>query len=159
MTTMTETAPPETFEELYERIGKVPLRRIRMKPAPGTATEKDLIALLDGANKRLCELVDGVLVEKDMSADASLLGGLLVHIIWAFVEPRKLGWVFPADGATKLFPGLVRIPDVSFLRRERAPGRKRPGDPLSASSRIWLSKCLAQATRPQRSSGRCGITS
>jgi Uma2 family endonuclease len=128
--TVTDSNSPETFEEFHERIGQVPLRRIRMRPAPGMATEQDVIALLEAPNKRLCELVDGVLVDKDMSVEASLLGGLLVHILWAFVEPRKLGWVFPADSATRLFPGLVRIPDVSFLCRNRAPGGKRPSGPL-----------------------------
>ncbi len=130
MATVTASGSPETFEELHEQIGKVPLRRIRTRPAPGMATEEDVIALLEAADNRLCELVDGVLVEKAMSADASFFAGILVQILWNFVEPRKLGWVYPADGAVKLFPRLVRIPDVSFFRRDRAPGGKRPRGPL-----------------------------
>ena len=49
---------------LVERLGDVPLDRLRIPPAPGTATEKDLIAALEGPQKHICELVDGVLVEK-----------------------------------------------------------------------------------------------
>ena len=33
----------ETFADLHRRLGEVPLDRIRMKPAPGTATEEDLL--------------------------------------------------------------------------------------------------------------------
>jgi hypothetical protein len=43
----------------------VPLCRIRMHPAPGTATEADVLMRPNG-EKRLFELVDGVLVEKPM---------------------------------------------------------------------------------------------
>jgi Uma2 family endonuclease len=126
MATVTEGGTPEPFAELLEQLGKVPLERIRMRPAPGTATEEDVIALLEAADKRLCELVDGVLVEKPIGIKESLLAGLLVQILWNFVQPKKLGYVLPADGAVRLFPRLVRIPDVSFIRRDRLPGGKFP---------------------------------
>jgi Uma2 family endonuclease len=126
MVTVTGPETPETFADLYKQIGEVPLERILMRPAPGMATEEDVIALLDAADKRLCELVDGVLVEKTMGAEESLLTGILIELLWGFVRPRKLGWVMPPDGAVRLFPKLVRIPDVSFIRRERAPGGKFP---------------------------------
>ena len=124
MATVTETDAPETFADLLERIGNVPLDRIRMRPAPGTATEKDVIAALEAANKRLYELVDGVLVEKPMGAEESLLAGIIIQILWNFVEPRKIGYVFAPDAAVRLFPKLIRIPDVSVLRRDRLPGGK-----------------------------------
>ena len=36
-----------------------------MVPPPGTATEQDVTELVDHAD-RLCELIDGILVEKTM---------------------------------------------------------------------------------------------
>jgi Uma2 family endonuclease len=130
MATVTGPETPDTFADLYKQIGEVPLERIRMRPAPGMATEEDVVALLGAADKRLCELVDGVLVEKAMGAEESLLAGILVELLWRFVRPRKLGWVMPPDGAVRLFPKLVRIPDVSFIRRGRAPGGRFPKVPL-----------------------------
>jgi hypothetical protein len=58
-------APPtiETVAELLEALGDIPPERIRMHPWPGTATENDVLAA-HARDKRLCELVDGVLVEK-----------------------------------------------------------------------------------------------
>jgi hypothetical protein len=48
---------------LIERLGDIDPARIRLNPPAGKATEKDLIQLLDGNDKVLCELVDGTLVE------------------------------------------------------------------------------------------------
>jgi tRNA A37 methylthiotransferase MiaB len=53
----------ETVADLLESLGDIPPERIRMRPLPGTATEDDVLAV-HASEKRLCELVDGVLVEK-----------------------------------------------------------------------------------------------
>ena len=47
-----------------ERLGNIPAYRIRLQPSPGMAIEDDVIAALEAPRKRICELVDGVLVEK-----------------------------------------------------------------------------------------------
>lgn len=54
----------QTVADLVHQLGDIPLHRIRMNPLLGKATEKDLIKLLNGPNKVLCELVDGTLMEK-----------------------------------------------------------------------------------------------
>ena len=51
-----------TLTELAKRFGPMPAWRIRSEPAPGTATEQDVIEVEQNEN-RLCELVDGVLVK------------------------------------------------------------------------------------------------
>lgn len=43
-----------------------------------------------------------------------------------FCAPKKLGVVAGEGGMLRLFPGLVRIPDVSFIGRSRLPGGKPP---------------------------------
>lgn len=54
-----------TMLDIYQALGEIPLERIRMIPPPGTATEQDL--LLNNENgDGLCELIDGILVEKAM---------------------------------------------------------------------------------------------
>ncbi len=65
-------APIQTLADLMERLGGVPLERIRFHPAPGTAVEQDVLE----AEKQglLCELVDGVLVEKAMGYSESTAG-------------------------------------------------------------------------------------
>jgi Uma2 family endonuclease len=116
----------ETFADLLRRIGNVSPERIPLHPPPGTATEKDVAAALDGPDKRLYELVDRVLVEKTMGTKEGLLAGLIVYFFWGFLDENDLGLVVGADGPVRLQLGLVRIPDVSFISWERLPGGELP---------------------------------
>jgi len=128
---MAQTTQPEfgdwTAVDLVQRFGAIPLHRIRHTPMPGTATERDVIEIREHED-RLCELVDGVLVEKAMGSYEAYLGSLLTHLLWAFVRPRKLGVVLSADAMIRLAPGLIRIPDVSFFSWARLPGGKITGE-------------------------------
>src|SRR4051794_39013542 len=126
MATVTpDTEAVENFRELLDRLGDVPLERILTKPPPGTATEDDVLAAEAAPRKRLCELVDGVLVEKAMGTKEGLLASVLVHLLWNFVEKDDLGLVLGEGGMLRLFPGRVRIPDVAFISKENAARRRR----------------------------------
>jgi len=131
MTPAIETEPPfETVEDLLAQLGDIPAERVLLRPAPGTATEADVLAYEAAPRKRLCELIDGVLVEKAMGYPESLLAGTLVTYLNMFVMPRNLGLVSTADGMMRLFAGRVRIPDVAFVSWDRIPGRRRPKAPI-----------------------------
>src|SRR5260370_10703558 len=47
-----------------------------------------------------------------------------------FVNPRNLGIVSGESGMMRIFPGLVRIPDVAFASWKRFPNRRMPTDPI-----------------------------
>jgi len=115
----------KTLADLLDRLGGVPLDRIRFHPPPGTATVQDVIAIADHEDK-LCELVEGVLVEKVMAYRESGLAAFVVTLLNTFVIPRNLGIVTPADGTFELMPDLVRIPDAAFTNWDRFPGRRYP---------------------------------
>jgi Uma2 family endonuclease len=119
----------ETFADLLEQLGDIPLHRIRLRPPPGMAKERDVIRMHDREN-RLCELVDGVLVEKTMGARESLLAGLLLYYVWDFLHENDVGLALGADGTLRLMPGLVRIPDVCVITWERLPTRELPEKPI-----------------------------
>jgi Uma2 family endonuclease len=119
----------DTLADLVERLGGIPLDRIRYRPFPGTATEQDVVRIEEEEN-RLCELVEGVLVEKAMGLRESLLAGALIGCLRDFVIPRNLGLVSGEGGMMRLFAGLVRIPDVAFVSWARLPGRKVPKEPI-----------------------------
>lgn len=127
---MSQTATIETLAELLDQLGHIPLERIRMQPPPGTATESDILTAEAGSRKRLCELIDGVLVEKVMGFCESVLAGFLFRCLDDFVRPRNLGILTTADGMVRLWPGRVRIPDVAFISWERVPGRRMPTEPI-----------------------------
>ena len=125
----TPTATIETLADLLEQLGGIAPDRVRFRPAPGTATEKDVLAIHDHEG-RLYELMHGVLVEKAVGLRESLLAIALASLLRGFVRPRNLGLVTGADGMMRLFPGLVRIPDVAFLSWNRFPNRRVPTEPL-----------------------------
>jgi Uma2 family endonuclease len=129
-TVLTPSPPSENFAELLNRLGHVPPERIRLCPPPGTATEADVLAAMETPRKRLCELIEGVLVEKVMGFRESLLAMFLAELLNAFIRPRNLGLVSGPDGTIRLFAGRVRIPDVAFVSWDRLPGRRVPTVPI-----------------------------
>ncbi len=120
----------DTAADLLERLGNIPLNRILMRAPPGTATEEDAIALLEADNKRLVELVDGVLVEKPMSNKSSQVGMLLARFLGIHLETHDTGTLLGPDGAARLMPGLIRVPDLSYIRWDKLPGGELPDEPL-----------------------------
>lgn len=119
----------ETLADLLAQLGGISPERVRFRPLPGTATEQDVLDV-QAREGRLCELVDGVLVEKGMGFRESFLSMALSAILWGFVKPRNLGLVTGADGMVRLSSGMVRIPDVAFISWNRLPGRRVPTEPI-----------------------------
>ena len=127
----TAVARELTLADVLQQLGGISPRRVRFRPAPGTATEDDVIKIRD-RERRLFELIDGVLVEKVMGLPESGLGSAVIHILYAFVVSRNLGFVTGMDGTFELMPHLVRIPDVAFTSWDRVPGRRYPTTPVPA---------------------------
>src|SRR5690348_18167313 len=102
--------PIRNLADLQRRLGDVPLNRLRFRPAPGTATVADVdrIRETEGA---ICELIDGVLVEKAVGYSESTLAAYLIMVVGPYVLQHDLGFISGADGMVQLIPDLVRIPD------------------------------------------------
>jgi Uma2 family endonuclease len=84
-------------------------------------TPEDLLAMPD---RKSYELVDGHLVERNVSVLSSWVGTRMCRVVDIFVEEHGIGWVWGADLGYVCFPnapGKVRKPDVSFVRKERLP--------------------------------------
>jgi Uma2 family endonuclease len=89
-------------------------------------TPEDLLAMPDGNGY---ELVDGRLVERKLGSESSRVGTRLCSRLDPFCEEHRLGIVWGADNGYQCFPhqpGLVRRPDVSFVRFGRLPGDVPP---------------------------------
>jgi Uma2 family endonuclease len=89
-------------------------------------TPEDLLAMPDGKSY---ELVGGQLVERDMGAESSWVGGEVLFALRRHCAEHKVGWPFPADNGYQCFPhepNLVRKPDVSFIRIGRFAGETVP---------------------------------
>jgi Uma2 family endonuclease len=123
------TIGPWTAVDLVEHFGAIPLHRIRQSPSPGTATEQNVIEISEHED-RYCELIDGTLVEKTVGAYESYLAVYLIELLGSFVRKNGLGIVLGEGGIMRLAPGLVRIPDVSFISVGRLPGGRVPREPI-----------------------------
>ncbi len=128
MATVSETGLTVwTASEVIARFGDIPIARIRTSPPPGEATEADVIELHD-RHDRLCELIDGTLVEKAMGWKESELAIIIATLLRNFVSANRLGKVLGSDGMFRLEPEQVRIPDVAFISKQRFAGRTlQPG--------------------------------
>jgi Uma2 family endonuclease len=115
--------------DLLRDLGDIPPERVWLTPQPGTATAKDVIEA-EAKYNRLCELVDGTLVEKTMGFTEGRVALVLGIFLEDFVYAADLGFVLGADGMMRIAPDLVRIPDVSFVSFARLPSRELPAEPI-----------------------------
>jgi Uma2 family endonuclease len=82
-------------------------------------TPADLLTMPDG--KRY-ELVDGQLVELNMSMWSSHVAGIIHWLLTTYCRDKRLGWTFPEGTSYQCFaafPNMVGKPDCSFIRLNR----------------------------------------
>ncbi|MDA1050736.1 MAG: Uma2 family endonuclease [Planctomycetota bacterium] len=118
-----------TIADLQAHLGDIPAERIRLFPPPGYATEADVLEIEDRED-RLCELEDGILVEKPMGWYESILAILVARKIRNYSDDHDLGQVLGADGSLKILPRMVKIPDVSFVGWARFPKERLVRRPI-----------------------------
>jgi len=85
-------------------------------------TPEDLLNM--GDDGKGFELVDGRLVEINMSLLSCLVAGRLYGLLFVYCEANRLGWLLPQDSGFQYDPNSprkVRKPDAAFIRRERLP--------------------------------------
>lgn len=114
-----------SLADLLQSLGDIPASRIRLSLPLGHATEEDVLNIGDH-DDRLFELENGILVEKPMGWYESVLAMLIGIEIGTYLKTHNLGHVLGADGTLKILPGIVKIPDVSFISWKRFP-RERLG--------------------------------
>ena len=119
-----------TLGDLQRHLGDISADRVRLFPLPGTGTADDAEVVQREGNS-LCELVDGVLVEKPIESLKSLVAIEVAFALRRYLEDHPMGVVLGADGLLQIGPKLVRGPDVSFISWERFPGRTLP------TERVW----------------------
>ncbi|MBY0231082.1 MAG: Uma2 family endonuclease [Gemmataceae bacterium] len=144
---MPRTATTDTLAELVHRLGDVPLERIRTRPAPGTAKESHFLAALkrDGYP---CELVDGTLVEKPMGLKESQLAIWIAFHLNSYLARHAVGILTGADGAMRLMGGLIRVPDLAFIRASKLPKGVLPDEPLPDLAPCLAVEVLSASNRP-----------
>jgi Uma2 family endonuclease len=131
------TVPPARGESAYDNLaeflhalGDISPHRVLLDPPPGTATEQDMLLLVE-RDKRMVELIDGTLVEKGVGSIESIIATSIATAISNFIKPRKIGIVAGEAFMARMRTGRVRMPDVSFVSFDRFPDRIFPKSPIT----------------------------
>lgn len=113
-----------TLADLVHRLGDVPLSRIRIPPAPETATEEDLIRINATKTEAWYELIDRTLVATGMAIHKALM----VPVLCCHVMPaaKGNGIVLVSGAFMRLHDGSVRTPDFCFIAWNKFPDGKIP---------------------------------
>ncbi len=125
-----QTALIETMADVLDRLGGIAAERVLTRPAPGTATEADLLRLPDETQK-ICELIDNTLVVKAVGAPESELAMNLVGFLKIFLKEmgtKGIIRILGPDGHTRYFGGNIRMPDVAVFPRDELPDGRIPKD-------------------------------
>ena len=146
MSTAVAVREYETVAELLDSLG-VPPERVRLKPAPGTATEQDVLDVWE-REKRLCELVDGTLVEKTVGYLEGCLATWISHLILEYLSHHDLGQCAGSDAMMRIAPHMVRIPDVSFVSWNRLGGRTTPREHIPDLCPDLAIEVISTSNRP-----------
>jgi Uma2 family endonuclease len=148
LTMSTAVTEELTLADVLQLLGGISPRRIRFRPVPGTASEEDVIKIRD-RERRLFELIGGVLVEKLMDYWESVLAIELARLLGNFVRRRNLGTLAGEAGMLRLSPGLVRIPDLSFISRDRLALHRRARPPILPLAPDLAIEVLSEGNTPQ----------
>jgi len=116
-----------SLAERLEDLGNISAQRLRLSPAPGTASIDDL-EVANAQGPTLCELIDQTLVEKAVGFGSSVVAAAILSILRQFVSTRKLGLISGADGMFQLLANVVRAPDVAFVSLKQLPQGQFPTD-------------------------------
>lgn len=152
-TTLHPKLPPSrlprswTLADLRKRLWGIPLERIRLVPPPGYATEEDVLET-EAHEDRLCELEDGILVEKPMGWYESILAGIILTELRIYLRTHDLGQALGADGSLSILPDKVKIPDLSFISWERFPKAKLPRRPIPKLVPDFAVEVLSESNTP-----------
>ena len=146
---MTATMPPvptmADVAAILAGLGGVPLERIWMTPTPGTATEADVIRVVESLDNRLVELVDGTLVEKAVGQRESRIAVELIYLLIGYMKVHDIGWVSGPDGMARMRGGNVREPDVSVFPFSMFPHEVMPREKVASVAPALAVEVLSES--------------
>lgn len=110
--------------EVRSRPGMPTWEIALLHPSQGDWTEEQYRAL---DTNRLIEFKDGCLEFLPMPTFLhQAVCGFLYRLLQEYVSQRKLGWVLFAPLRVRTVPGVIREPDIVYLRHEDLDDRQQP---------------------------------
>ena len=116
-----------TLADLLAELGDLPPERVRLHPAPGHATEADLVRVA-ARKEALYELVDGTIVLKAFGWPESRLVGPFIGTLWDWLIEHEAGELVGPSCHFRLRPGLIRSPSIALCLWETLEGVDQEAD-------------------------------
>ncbi len=116
----------ESIIELAARLGDIPADRILANPAPGTATEADVVRFGNMVDKRMYELIRGVLVGKPGGMVKGVITACLGSLVSEASRRLNSGLALSGLAAYRTTTGNIRIPDFGFVSWDQLPEGRVP---------------------------------
>lgn len=116
-----------TLADLLADLGDLPPDRVRLDPAPGHATEADLVRIA-ARKEAVYELVDGTLVLKALGWAESRLTVRMICLLWDALVEDDVGELVGTKCHFRLRPGLIRSPSVALCLWDTLDGVDQEAD-------------------------------
>lgn len=137
-----------SLADIQHHLGDVPPNRIRSYPPPGFATVLD-VEQIQAKKERLCELIDGILLEKPTGWYESALANWIITALNNYLLTNPIGKTLGEAGTLEILPDMVRIPDVSFVGWSRFPEGGLPREPIPNLVPDLAIEVLSQSNTPR----------
>ena len=137
-----------SLADIQDHVGGVPLERIRAFPPPGFATIEDA-ERLTSRKEALCELIDGILVEKAMGWYESLIASWIITAINNYLVQNPIGKALGEGGTLQILPDQMRIPDACFISWSRFPAGELPREPIPELVPDLAIEVLSESNTPR----------
>ena len=126
---MNTTMPAVSWKsvaDLLHDLGDIPSERVRMDPPPGRVTFDELVTANETRTGRVCEWVDGTLVEKATGWFESFITMNLSGYFFGYLETNPIGLLLGPDAVLRILPKVGRAGDVMFVSMAKFPGGVLP---------------------------------
>lgn len=136
-----------TAADLHDHLGHILLHRIRLYPPPGIASLADIL-IVQTQDHRLCELVNGVLVEKTVGYYESRLALLIGYFLEDFLEAHD--WALSSGPMVCCNDYMTRYAFRMFLFFwSHFPDRELPAEPIPRLVPNLAVEVLSASNTPQ----------
>ena len=142
---------PPTVADLLDQLGGIAAERVRIDPPLGSATIADLVAVNEAKQGPVCELVDGVLVEKAVGQFESQLAMIIAGGLYVYLRTHDIGMLLGEAAVLRILPGIGRAGDVTFIAWKSLPGGRPPPreDPIPAVVPDLVVEVLSKSNTPR----------
>ena len=147
MAIATDRARPDRRRSA-DRLGGIPASRVRWSPPPARPPSRMSSTSTTGRTGSASWWM-ACWWRKSWGLMSPVVSLLLAGSLLNYLKRHDLGKLVGADGMMRLFPGLVRIPDVAFISWKRYPKKRRKRGEIPTVAPDLVVEVLSKGNTPR----------